>query len=138
MIDKRLIGTWKSDRELTFKHHVFKAGVKPAIRRKFRDIFGILTVTYTRTKIVADYKGSGSATRYRVLAKDDYSAVLWRDETVYRDPKIRRLFKENPELLVRGRNLLQIHFVAPDAYWIYTDGSDGFREFFRRVSPCDS
>ena len=133
MKDKRLIGTWKSDRKLTFKHFNFKEGTRDELKKRFMAIFGKLQVSYSKTRITTSFEGVTEEEKYRVLAKDRYSVAIWSDGLTVEDPERKRLRKEFPELSGRGRNILHVNFEGDDTYWINVRDT-GMREYFRRVS----
>jgi hypothetical protein len=111
--DRRLLGTWKSDRRRSFRNIRPKPGCRPAALRKLKALFGKLVVRWGRVKYYTDLDGFRSSARYEVVARDSTSVV------------VRYLDSEGGE----GR-LQQIHFEG-DHYWIALGG--GLCEYFRRV-----
>ncbi len=117
--DSRLLGTWQSDRESTLAEWRFPKRITPARRAKFRDIFGHLQVTYTRTRIRGFLREYRFVQRFELLGVDSESVVIRYED-----------------LLVHGTwPLIHIHFVGRDRYWI-SQGAN--REWFRRVDSDGS
>jgi hypothetical protein len=108
-IDRRLLGTWKSDRRRTFEH--YKSGPKstPQTLRKFRSIFGKLTVRWTGRRSYGELAGSRFSTSYEVVASDETSVVVR-----FADSKV----------------LSHIHFEG-DYYWVACYGM--LCEYFKRI-----
>lgn len=113
-MDRRLLGTWKSDRARTFRHFRPKPNCPPASLRKLKAMFGKLTVRWGRRKCYTDLDGYRDVSNYEVIARDSVSVVV-------------RL----PDFLSGEPRLHHIHFDG-EYYWIPLSG--GLCEFFRRVS----
>ncbi len=112
--DRRLLGTWRSDRQPTVTDWRFTKRLTPERRRKFLDIFGHLRVTYTRTRIRGVLRDYRLTQRYEVLAADsDTVAILYEDA----------------QLTSKWR-IQHIHFEGHGRYWIALGRN---REWFRRV-----
>ena|ERR1043166_678659 len=112
--DKRLLGTWRSDRNRTILNWRFEKRITPNQRRKFLDIFGRLRVTYTRTRfrgVLPDYE---YIRRYEVVASDSDSVAIR-----YEDPQLGEWHVQH------------IHFEGRNRYWIALGGN---REWFRRAT----
>ena len=116
--DRRLIGSWKSDRRRTFKHYRPKAGCSAASLRKFKALFGKLVIRWGRTKSYSELDGHQSVAAYEVVASDADSVVIRYHDTLAGEDRLR-----------------QIHFVD-DYYWITVGG--GLCEWFRRVPSGDA
>ena len=112
--DKRLIGTWKSDRRRTFQHYKAKPGTDPKQLRKLKSLFGKMTIRWGRGKHHSDLEGSLSSAEYEIIGRDSSSVVvrLWDD-------------------LLQEYQVRQIHF-EEDYYFITVWG--GLCEYFRRIS----
>jgi len=113
--DRRLLGTWRSDRRRTLRELRFPRHVPRKRQQPLRDIFGKLRLTYTRSRVRYVLDDWRAFRPYEVLASDSISvAIRYHDE-------------------LTGEWLIQhIHFDPKDAdgYWV----SIGFgREWFRRV-----
>jgi hypothetical protein len=115
--DRRLIGRWRSDRELTMAEWPFPPEATAEQRETVSRIFGKLELTYGRWRCRSTFDGEASVGRYRVLAKDASSVMV--------------VSRRNGPVLGRERTLFHIHF-AEDHYWI-TLGNSNRREFFRRI-----
>src|SRR2546422_213964 len=113
--DRRLLGTWRSDRHRTVAGWRFSKRLTPERRRKFLGIFGKLRVTYTRTRIrgvLRDYK---FVQRYELLAADsDSVAIRYEDKQLTGEWRIQH-----------------IHFEGRDCYWVAFGRN---REWFRRAA----
>jgi len=131
--DRRLIGTWQSDRRKTFEH--WKPGKKatPASTRKFQALFGKLQVRYTKkylyerfteNTLVQGLKSTGKFRRfaqYEIVAKDESSTV------------IRVIPLKEDTFTLFGDKLIQIRYDGPDGYFISL--FPGLSEYFRRIQP---
>ena len=135
MHDKRLIGTWKSDEERTFRDYTFKPSVSQKIRKKFRSIFGKLTHTYTRKRLTTAFAEVVGTYRYRVVAKDDFSVAIVKTTFRAATKAMAQTIAEFPELCGVGREILHIHFEGDDLFWINVGQVGNLREYFRKVSP---
>lgn len=112
--DRRLLGTWRSDRQPTVAGWRFIKRLTPERRRKFLDIFGRLRVTYTRTRIRAVLRDYRFTQRYELLAADsDTVAIRCEDAQLTGEWRIEH-----------------IHFEGRDRYWIALGPN---REWFKRV-----
>jgi len=116
MPDRLLLGTWKSDRRRTFRHWKSRPEVSAANHRKFRLLFGKLTIRWTPKYCYTDFDGDRSRGRYEVVATDFDSIVVRVDA---------------PSWMGEGETkLYHIHF-EDDYYWMAL--TSGFVEWFRRV-----
>jgi hypothetical protein len=107
-VDRRLLGTWRSDRRRTFQY--FKPGPKstPKGWRKLRSIFGKLTVRWTARRWYSDLEGFRSSAAYEVVASDETSVVVRSADS---------------------EDLVHIHFEG-DYYWMAKHGTHC--EYFKR------
>jgi len=113
--DKRLLGTWRTDRGRTVAEWRFSKRLTRQKRRKFLAIFGKLRVTYTRTRIRGIYGDYRFTQRYEVVAKDSDSVAIRYEDTQ-----------------VTGQWRIQhVHFEGQNRYWIALGRN---REWFRRVT----
>jgi hypothetical protein len=112
-----LLGTWRSDEELTL-HEVERADLSPKQREFFREpgFFGDLELRYEVDRVHSSYHGAGSWRPYQVVGSGPGFVQI-----EYMDPLTGEMTR--PKLLVEGdlmkmpvRNL-------------------GFHEVFRRVEP---
>lgn len=74
--DRRLIGTWRSDRRETFRHWLFAESLPVETRTRFKRIFGNLMHTYTPSRMIVELRGEGRVYRYEVLGKDRSSVAI--------------------------------------------------------------
>jgi hypothetical protein len=117
--DPRLLGVWKSDRRLTFKHYTPQHKLASAKLKKFKSIFGKLIVRWGRQFVYTDYDGTKFKDRYDILGRDSVSVVIRTEINI-----LDELFREE--------RVYQIFFENDDCYWFWT--AWGMREFFRRIS----
>jgi len=68
--DKRLIGRWRSDRRRTVGEWVYARRATEKRRKRVADIFGHLTLRFTRRRVYSEFKGSCDVQEYKVLASD--------------------------------------------------------------------
>lgn len=116
---QQLLGTWISDRRRTFQHwkpcpHATAAGI-----RKFKALFGKLTLRWTPKRCYSRFNESEpyNIEPYEVVAHDDHSLVV-------------RVAQR--ELLGGGDILYHIHLEG-DRYWMALGNFPGFVEWFKRV-----
>jgi len=112
--DKRLLGTWRSDRQRTLKEWSFPPGTTRKHRRFLRGIFGKLRLTFTRKHIQYVLKDWRHVAEYRVIGRDAYSVA-----TISLD------------FLGKEWHVEHIHFDGKNSFWISVGRN---REFFKRVS----
>lgn len=74
--DRRLLGTWKSDKERTVRDWVYPKRLATQKRKRIEDIFGKLTLRFTRSRIHVTYDEDSWTHDYRILAADNYSVVI--------------------------------------------------------------
>ncbi len=112
-IDRRLIGTWRSDGRRTLKEYSFPEDSTDKDRRRIRRYFGDLILRYTARRIYSRLRDRKGITPYTVIAMDSESvAILYWDS------------------LLEEHRIQHIHFEG-DRFWISL--GDRNREFFRRV-----
>ena len=124
--DPRLIGSWRSNHDLTAE--TIRSHLKGTAEKQdhFLSVFGIMRLTYTSDSMTAFMPAWGHqpdwthSTKYRVTASTPDSVTIQPHDWPIGDNK--------PML---------IHFVSPDRYWteITTPKLDttGWKEFFDRV-----
>jgi hypothetical protein len=112
-IDKRLIGTWRSDRTRTLRTYRPKPGAPSKAVRQFKGLFGKMVVQWGRGVFRSDLDGFRTVEKYTVVAADSTSVVV-----------------KMPGPLGPERQLQQIHFEG-EYYWVALGG--GLCEYFRRV-----
>ena len=108
--DKRLLGTWRSDKERTTRLWRYKTELDAEKKAKFESIFGKLTRRYTPTFLYTEFEGDKTSGKYSVIAFDSRSVVLAYPEED--GPKLEQVFFEED--------------------WIYILAGYNV-EFFRRV-----
>ena len=79
MHDKRLIGTWKSDKRKTSKDMTARSDISAKARATLSRMFGKLETTYTRTRFYAKFEDLSESGRYKVVAMDESSVVTVSD-----------------------------------------------------------
>jgi hypothetical protein len=135
--DKRLLGTWKSDKRRTFKDWVWKKKLAPARRKFFESLFGKLRVTYTRGRVISSlrHRGWEQSQRYIVVAHDETSVAIVK----YGPLQIKDRRKYDAENLKLAEEMFGVHpkithiHFDKQHYWISL-GNGRNREFFRKIS----
>jgi len=121
MYDTRLTGTWRSDKRRTTREILARRDIPAGkSRAKLIEIFGKLTLRYTRTRCHSTFDGSTEARPLRIVAKDADSVVVIGTAPLSDDDLIYHVHFEGP--FTRSGQ--------PRYYWVSVGG---FREYFRRV-----
>jgi hypothetical protein len=135
-MDKRLLGTWKSDKRRTFQEWSWTKRLTPQKRNRFKAIFGKLEVTYTRTKVISTlrHRKWEQARRYSVVAADETSVAVVQFGKM--EIKNRRKYDAvnleiAEELFGSKPKIEHIHFDKKH-FWISL-GNGRNREFFRKI-----
>jgi hypothetical protein len=132
-VDKRLLGTWKSDARRTLKDWRWKKSLSPKRIKKCKTIFGKSEAIFTKTKVISrlSHRNWESVRRYAVLGADKNSVAIieFGELEIKNRKKYEPLTLEFVEELSQPR-ITHIHFVD-DYYWI-SYGKN--REFFRKIS----
>lgn len=111
--DKRLLGTWRSDRRRTLRELRFRPGLGRKHRALVREMFGHLRLTYTRRQVLGVLRDYKFTQPYEVLASDGMSVAIRAHDTLTGEWPIRH-----------------IRFHDASHYWI----SLGYhREWFKKV-----
>jgi hypothetical protein len=113
--DRRIIGTWRSDKRKTLRELRTRGDVKPGYLVFMTKATGKLTIEYRRTTAIISGVGETRRVRYAVLARDDESVVL-----------------ESYDDLFGANVLTHIFFEGEGSYWVPVSGK--YREWFRRIS----
>ena len=110
-IEKRLLGTWRSDKERTIANWKYKKELAPEVKERFERIFGKFTLRFTEKYIFTEFDDTKTTAPYLVVAQDSTSVVIeWHEE--------------------KGRSLQQIHF-EDDGYYVLS----GYNvEFYKRIA----
>src|SRR5438552_1276938 len=109
MVDKRLIGTWRSDRAKTLKEIRLGRDISKSKLSFYNKILGKLTHRFTRTRFIMNGIGEEESRIYRVVAIDLGSVAI----------TVNGKGKHRP-------HIVHIHFEG-ERYWIPI-GSGRFRE----------
>jgi hypothetical protein len=135
-VDKRLLGTWKSDKRRTFAEWNWKRNTSPKKKAKLKAFFGKQEITYTRTKVITvlPHRKSEWARRYAVLATDDTSVAIVQFGKI----NFKNRQKYNPENLKMVDEIFgskpriqQINF--DKNYFWFLLGNGRNREYFRKI-----
>lgn len=119
--DARLLGTWHSNRDATvaaaFQRDPRWTNAAPEKVERFRDMFGKMTITYSKGTITTRYLEKADSFRYRVLESGSNYVVIHSDAPLDNDRDIR------------------IRFIDGDSgYWIDTGPlGNGLEERYDRV-----
>jgi hypothetical protein len=132
LLEPRLWGTWRSDRKKTFERRLLLS--TPEKQRKFRSLFGRLTVTWKRSTVSTYFAGKrfwGSPNdetpetcRYTVLARSDSQVVVLFHEKA--TPQEKSLG------MIDSESMMFIEF-DESGYWLTVNS--GFCEYFRKMTP---
>lgn len=112
--ERRLFGTWQSDRKRTMAEYKFAKRRTAKRQRIVRQIFGHLRLTYTASRVRAVFHEHRWSHKYEVLGADANSVAIHIFDT------------ERPG----GPYIRHIHFDGEDSYWIALGRN---REWFKRV-----
>ena len=118
LYDPRLLGTWRSDKRRTSREIRARRDLTPQQCARLVELFGHLTLQYTRARCRSTFRGETESLPYRVVAKNSSGVVV-----------------VGPQMLVPGQETIQhIRFDEdarkPSHYWI---ALGSIREFFRRI-----
>jgi hypothetical protein len=75
LVDRRLLGRWKSDRRRTFRNLALPEAT-PGGLRKLKAIFGHMIVTWRPRTVTTEFQGSVDTQHYEVIARDELSVVV--------------------------------------------------------------
>ena len=120
--DARLQGTWRSNREATvaaaFERDPRWTNAAPEKVERFREIFGQMTLTYSKGVVTSSYRGEVGSFGYRVVERGTNFVVIRTDGG-----------------LDEGRDV-KMRFVDGDkAYWVEAGPpAEGLQERFDRVT----
>ena len=120
MIDRRLLGTWISDRRRTALELKTRDRLSAKTRRMLGLVFGKLRIRVTPTRCYSTLDGVTDVLRYRVVASNSQGAVV--------------VGHTLPDWLTADEQIQHIRFVTPDVYWVCTLG--GIHEYVRRVKTA--
>jgi hypothetical protein len=81
LIEERLLGTWRSDKERTIAHWKYQKELAPEVQERFEKIFGKFTLRFTETHIYTEFEVTKDTVAYSVVAHDSSSVVIaWHKE----------------------------------------------------------
>jgi hypothetical protein len=118
MMDRRLLGTWVSDRRRTLQELQKRQRLSRKSKRALESVFGKLRLRVTRTRCYSTYEGVTDALPYRVVAKNSDGALV--------------VGRSLPDWLTTEDQIQHVRFVNADLYWVCLGG---IHEYFRRVKP---
>ena len=75
-MDDRLLGTWRSNRELTLKYWRFEPGISQEDKKQLAQMLGKTTWRFTRSQFSFQLDRSRFTKPYTVVAKDAISTVI--------------------------------------------------------------
>lgn len=113
--DRRLLGTWKSDKRRTFKHYRPRRGCSPQALARLKSLFGKLIVHWGAGTYHTILDGRKTTGTYKIVAQDWNSVVI-------------RSFNE----FIGEFDLTQIIFDG-EYYYITTIWAGHIVEHFRKV-----
>src|SRR5438132_8502125 len=115
MIDRRLLGTWKSDARRTMREVRARRDISEARARRLANLFGRLELRFTPTRCSWSLNGDADSRWYKVTARDSSSVTIIMHNSI-----------------TDHDDITHVHFVGPH-FWINV-GTGLFREFFRKVN----
>lgn len=81
LVDRRLLGFWRSDQERTLSLWKYQKELSPEVRERFEKIFGKFTLRFTETHIYIEFEDTKDILPYSVVARDSSSVVIaWHEE----------------------------------------------------------
>jgi len=103
-IDKRLLGTWRSNKEKTTGLWKYTKEMTPAARERFEKIFGKFTLRFSETHIFTEFERTTDVVPYTVVAQDKTSVVIaWLEKEGTSLQHIH--FEENGYYILSGYNV---------------------------------
>jgi len=99
------------------KDWVWRRGWSPRKRKLLANIFGHLTIRYTRSRFYSDYKGHKETQKYKVIGSDSETVSITWWYSFLKEQQVRK-----------------IHFEG-DRYWI---SIGRHKEWFKRVTKSAS
>jgi len=110
VIDRRLFGTWRSDRKRTAREIRARKDFQPKKAAKLLNLFGKLEHSYTKTRCHSRLNGEVISAKYEVVATDEESVVIVSADRI------------------SGDSISHLHFEGSDLYWVTVGGR--FRVYF--------
>lgn len=103
-IDKRLLATWRSNKERTLKYWRYEKELDEEKRARFEKIFGKFTLRFTETHVHTEFEGETDVVPYTLVASDDSSVVIrWNEPG---NPKLQQLiFDETGYHVLSGNSI---------------------------------
>ena len=133
--EKRLLGTWKSDKRRTFAEWSWAKKLTPKKKEWFKSIFGKLEINYGRTKVISRlrHRRWEQSRRYVVLGSDENSVAIVNFGRL--EIKNRRKYSplglEIVDELHSKPEIKHIHFDKKH-FWVLI-GNGKNRQFFRKL-----
>jgi hypothetical protein len=131
--DKRLLGTWKSDRARTLKEWIWVKHPSAAKRKKLAALFGRLEIRFLPGRMISKLPHCGWETSrpYVVLGTDETSVAVFEfgDLQIKNARKYDSLCLAWVKELWSERRIRHINFEG-EHYWISLGRN---REFFRKI-----
>jgi len=119
-IDKKLIGTWKSDREKTVAECMRcvpnRFDIRPERKERFAELFGHMVHSYTENELTTEYKGEVIAGTYEIIERGDKFLIIRIHFECTDDQIVKIRFENNFE-----------------SYWVNEDTE--FPENFTKIMP---
>ena len=106
-VDRRLLGTWQSDRRRTFQHYRPRPSLSAAKLRRFKAIFGHLLIRWTAKRCYWKSHPDDERwefARYELIASDDRSVIVrLHDGPLFETPGLRQIvFDDNHYWVLPG------------------------------------
>ena len=133
LTDPRLMGTWKSDLELTTQYNKEHAKLSNKQVKVFSQLFGIMEITYRPNNTCEFYFPKHTIQTEKKRYEHDSSQGLGTYKVLFKNDKITVVQFEDDNS--KG-SVSVITFVDENTYWVYVGDSDKFdlhlREYFIR------
>ena len=119
-----LIGSWKSNRDLTVATIRVSPPMPPEKRARFEKLFGTMVITYTGSEMTAVFPAFEKYPER--VTKEKYQIVAESEDRLLVRSKDARSGEEKTKAM---------NFVGKDRYWIDLDGFQNLtgKEYFDRV-----
>jgi hypothetical protein len=133
--DKRLLGTWKTDKRRTFLKWNWSKDSSPKRKAHIKSLFGKWEFTYTRTKVISLNRPRKweSSRHYRILGADDSCvAIVEFGELEVKHPS--KYWAEGLEMVKEFTSkpaIKVIHFDKKHAWFYFGNGNN--REFLTKM-----
>lgn len=137
LLQNKLIGTWKSDKELTSKFNRENAILKKKQSTFLESVTGFLTVEYKKDGTVKSFIPK----KTYIFNKKEIKMEEWKDTQ-----KLKVLGYTSSSIVIEseneyfGKTVSIIHFETDDIYWMYLSDCHTnvhAREYFKKIKTVE-